>query len=266
MDADPLPESPAALDGRAAVEDLAAFGPFFAARAHPAGAAPGPPWRSLAELGREPEALGARVAAVRAGLAAAQGGGPDPAASVEFTVAASVAHLGLAARLVSPALALAVAHRRRLAASLDGLWWQPVLGGPVPLSVALDAVHGAPAGAARPAELLHACVADGPVGELTAAFGSLRVSPRVLWGNVASAVHGAAALVAAARPGLAEQVRAATAALMARPPLRGAGGAADDGRFLRRSCCLIYRAAPDRRGPLCGDCVLLPVRSSRRLR
>ncbi|RKN08356.1 (2Fe-2S)-binding protein [Streptomyces radicis] len=230
---------------------LAALGPFFAVERHPVGAVPATPWRPLAELTEDPGALSARVAEVRASLAASHGAAPE---RVEPRVAASVAHLGLVARLVSPALALAVLRRAPFAASLGALWWRPVLGGPVPLSVAVE--HGGAAAGRGPAELLRACLDRGPVGELTAAFGTLSLSPRILWGNVASAVHGAAAQLARARPGAAGEAGAALGALLPVTPLRGMAEVGADGRFLRRSCCLIYRAAPDRRGPVCGDCVL----------
>ena len=46
------------------------------------------------------------------------------------------------------------------------------------------------------------------------------------------------------------------AALLDRPPLGAQCDRGPDGAFRRRSCCLIYRAAPGRRGALCGDCAL----------
>jgi ferric iron reductase protein FhuF len=70
------------------------------------------------------------------------------------------------------------------------------------------------------------------------------VSNQILWGNVASALHGAAALIGE---------HTAVDQLMSRPPLRGTGSIID-GQFRRRTCCLIYRAAP---GRFCGDCVLV---------
>ncbi|WP_326596425.1 (2Fe-2S)-binding protein [Streptomyces sp. NBC_01803] len=233
-------------------DGLAAFGAFFALRTHPAHATPVPPWRPMGELAREPTALRDRVEAVRGGLAALNGREPD---GIELRVAASIAHLGLVARLLSPALVLAVLQRRHLASSLGALWWQPVLGGPVPLSAPAEPVL-APAPASGPADLLHDCLTDGPVGELTSAFRALRISPRVLWGNVASALHSSAVLTASARPDLAAGVRALTAALLARPPLRDTARTTAEGRFQRRSCCLIYRTAPGPAGPVCGDCVL----------
>jgi len=87
------------------MRDLATFGPFFAVQTHPAGSTPREPWHAMNELVEDPGVLMDRVAAVRCRLAAAGG---QPTDGVEMRVAASVTHLGLVARLVSPALAVAV--------------------------------------------------------------------------------------------------------------------------------------------------------------
>jgi hypothetical protein len=99
-------------------------------------------------------------------------------------------------------------------------------------------------------------VLNGPVRELSAPFAAFGVSGHILRGNVASALHGAAGMIAAARPDAAARAGALTALLLDRPPLTGASGRTATGAFRRRSCCLIYRAAPGRAGALCGDCVL----------
>ncbi|UCM87904.1 (2Fe-2S)-binding protein [Streptomyces marincola] len=280
QDAAPFAQAPSAEVPSAEVsfarapftEALNALGPFFSVRQHAAGAAPRPPWQPMSRLAPGSDALLEHVAAVRAGLARTHGVPPE---RVESRVAASVAHLGLAARLLSPALALAVLRRRALAGSLDALWWQPVLGRPVPLSVAAEDTGagaegtggGGPGTAhadASPAAFLGTYLADGPVAGLDAAFASLSVPPAVLRGNVASALHGAtAAFAAGAGPGPAATARAALTRLLTGPALRGAVGTAPNGAFRRRSCCLIYRAAPDRAGPVCGDCVLLDRRRGR---
>ncbi|HEY5834890.1 (2Fe-2S)-binding protein [Streptomyces sp.] len=237
---------------------LAALGPFFAVRTHDAGRPAAPPWRSMAELRTDPSVLRERVAAVRGALAS---GGGRPPRDVEARVAASVAHLGVVARLVSPCLALAVLYGEvpyglRLAA----LRWQPALGGPYPLSLpARPAIAGTDDAGSGPDELADALtreVCDGPVRELGEEFAALRVSPRIAWGNVASAVNGAAGMIAAARPDRAARARTVAALVLDRPPLRGTATRTSTGAFQRRSCCLIYRAAPGRAGALCGDCVL----------
>ena len=200
-----------------------------------------------------------RAAARRTGrrrqgdLAAAGGQPPD---AVEPRVAASVAHLGLAARLVSPALAAAVLHGRPLHYELAALRWQPALGGPVPVSLPDDALHPPVASPGQLADTVARLLLDGPLAELACRVGALGVSPHILLGNTASAVNGAATALAAARPELAPCTHAFAALLLDRAPLRPQSARTAARAFRRRSCCLIYRAAPDRAGALCGDCAL----------
>jgi hypothetical protein len=284
---------------------LAELGPFFAVRTHGARAADPEeggtppaaaraPWRSMGELTDGPDVLAGRVAAVRGLLAA---GGGQPPEAVEPRVAASVTHLGLVARVVSPYLALAVLHGRvPLALRLADLRWQPTLGGPYPLSLprapdgadgtgstdadsanteagadGADGAGGADPGTAGACDGLPALAAglarwlsDGPVRELVDACAALRVSPHVLWGNVASAVNGATAMIAAARPEAAARAGELAGLLLERGALRASGSRTAAGAFRRRSCCLIYRAGPGGAGALCGDCVLshVPARSA----
>ncbi len=183
----------------------------------------------MRELVDDPAVLADRVRAVRTHLAAGR-----PVDAVERRVAASVTHLGLVARLVSPALAAAVTGGMVPDLDLRHTWWQPLLGGAFPLSVADTA--------ASLDQLL-----DGPIRTLGLATRPFGVSEQILWGNVASALHGAAGMIGA-------RADAVVGGLMSRPPLRGTG-ATTSGRFRRRTCCLIYRAAPGR--AICGDCVLV---------
>ncbi|WP_328459817.1 (2Fe-2S)-binding protein [Streptomyces sp. NBC_00448] len=287
-------------DVRAALAEL---GPFFAVeaikaikavepvqaaeRAEAAGEGPGV-WRSMAELAELPDpadpadppggsgVLAARVAAVRGVLAA---GGGQPAEAVEERVAASVVHLGLVARLLSPYLALAVLYGRVPGrVRLADLRWQPALGGPYPLALPLppgtdhmpgtaaDRTGGvnraAGADLAALADRFSAAVFEGAVREVESACAEFRVSPHVLRGNTASAVNGAARMIAAARPDAAARAEALTGLLLERGRLRGSGRRTPGGGFRRNSCCLIYRAAPGHAGALCGDCALsrVPVR------
>src|SRR5262249_47374010 len=148
-----------------------------------------------------------RVAAVRAALAATSGQAPS---AVEFRVAASVMYLGLVARLLSPTLAVAVISDGLLEFDLGNTWWQPVLGAPFPLSVPREADTNATDHHLKPenlAGLLANRVVDGPIRELLQATITLSVSPRTLWGNVASAVNGAAAMIATSRPTSTDQSR-----------------------------------------------------------
>jgi FhuF 2Fe-2S C-terminal domain/Ferric iron reductase FhuF-like transporter len=231
------------------LDDLAALGPFFAVSAHPAGSPPGAPWRPFSEL-TSPAApsgpLAARIAAVRSALAAR---GSLPVDQVEERVAGSAVHLGLVARLVSPALGAAV-----LGFPLDlrpaGLSWRDELGGPLPLSAAVPSPD---AGSRPPWDQR---LIDETVAPLTARVAALvPVSPRVLWGNAASAVNAAAAGVARQRPDLAASAYQAAARLLARPSLRGEPHPPGPG-FRRLSCCLFYRLAPGQPSAVCGDCVL----------
>ena len=205
------------------LDDLTALGPFFAVSSHPPGAAPVPPWRPQ-RLAGPSGPLSDRIASVRAALAARGG---RPVAEVEPRVAASAVHLGLVARLVSPALGAAVLGYH-VDLRPDGLWWQDTAGGPVPLSV--------PAGdAANPGEWDRPLL-DEAVAPLTAAVARLvPVSGRVLWGNVAAAANAAAAQVARRRPDLAGDAWRAPAACSpargcamsrTRPARRSAGQAA----------------------------------------
>jgi ferric iron reductase protein FhuF len=242
----------------AVVRDLAAFGSFFAVQTHTPGSTPRGPWHAMSELVEDPGVLMDRADAVRARLAAAGGQAPD---AVELRVAVSVTHLGLVARLVSPALAVAVTSGDLLEVDLASTRWQRVLGGAFPLSLPLDT--GTDAGGHEPnpeperlACLLASRVLDGPVRDLVEATRSLLVSRHVLWGNVASAVNGAASMIATSQPAWADRSRVIALLLLDQPPLRGTSIASASGGFRRRSCCLIYRAAPNAAGAVCGDCVL----------
>lgn len=201
------------------------FGPFFAISTH--AVRPPAPWRSLAELPSAPELAG-WLRQVRDSMGS------------DRRVAASVAHLGLVARLVSPVLAAAVRHGVLL--DLRGGCWQPPLNSTFPLSLPEPDRTRVPAGVwAGP---LAATVSSGPVAELTAAIGRRRaVSRRVLAGNIASAVNGAALLLGPA------SYPAAAELLAGIPGESGRPGPA----FRRRSCCLRYRVAG---AGYCGDCVL----------
>ena len=234
--------------------DLAALGPYFAVDVHRPGSPVRPPWQPLGELTSSPGALARRIGEVRERLAAAAG---CPAAAVEFRVAASIAQLGLCARLLSPALG-AVAAGRALPVDAAQARWVPVLGGPFRLSLAEEAIAAEPADtaiAAEPGTAATAALLAGPVTQIVRAVEAMAVSPRVLWGNVASAVNGAATMIAAARPDLAGRAAEAAAALLGHPDLAGTYQGRPLQGFRRRNCCLIYRLSPERPA-YCGDCVL----------
>ena len=224
------------------LDQVVALGPFFAHEQHPSGTAPAAPWRTMSELLDDPAVLEDRVMATRAYLAAAGGQDPD---AVEVRVAASITHLGLVARLVSPALATAVLDAGVPPLDLETVYWQPVLGGAFPLSLA-------PPSKSRDLTIE---VFEGPVPALNRATERFSVSDHILRGNVASAINGASVALTNAAPQLADRATEMAARLLAHPTVREAHTTAD-GTFRRRSCCLIYRAAPNHAGALCGDCAL----------
>ena len=240
--------------GARLLADLAALGPYFAVDVHRPGSPVRPPWQPLGELTSSPGALAGRIGEVRERLAAAAG---CPAAAVEFRVAASIAQLGLCARLLSPALGAAAAGRA-LPVDAAQARWIPVLGGPFRLSLAEAAIAAEPADiaiAAEPGAAATAALLAGPITQIVRAVEAMAVSPRVLWGNVASAVNGAATMIAAARPDLAGPAAETAAAMLANPALAGTYQGRPLRGFRRRNCCLIYRLSPERPA-YCGDCVL----------
>ena len=82
------------------------------------------------------------------------------------------------------------------------------------------------------------------------------LSPRVAWGNVASAVAGAAKMIAAADRAAGERAWVLAGQALGLPELDGTGSSEADGAYRRRSCCLIYRLYDE---PMfCVDCVLAP--------
>jgi FhuF 2Fe-2S C-terminal domain len=234
--------------------ELAQLGPYFAVSVHPPGQPRPASWRPLSTLLDTPEDLRHRIAEVRSALAA--GRPPD---AVEFRVAASVTHLGVAARLISPALATAVLLGRVPRMDPAEVYWQPVLGGPLPLSLPASALAG-PGDLPVPGQLadeLRQGLLNGPVRALTRLTAVMSVSPIVLQGNIASAVNAAASMIATTRPGLATQAASARRALLSAPELARTWTSAKG--FRRRSCCLIYRAAPAATSAVCGDCILNPA-------
>ncbi|MCP9963220.1 (2Fe-2S)-binding protein [Streptomyces somaliensis] len=167
----------------------------------------------------------------------------------EYRVAASLAQLGLAARLWSVTLGSAALHGVFPDVTPGTLHWDPTRSAPDELWWSGTATRP---GTAR--ELREAVQYGhlGPLGDALRAAGP--VSPRLLWGNAASALGGAVRELTrwARRHGRAEEAgRAAALAaeLLDHPDLAGTlRGPA----LRRRTCCLYYRCPG---GGLCGDCV-----------
>ncbi|MEV5433487.1 (2Fe-2S)-binding protein [Streptomyces sp. NPDC052701] len=236
--------------------DLAALrplGPFFVLRT--AGEPPG----RLPALTRvydaaapdvQPDFLTSRVR----GVATALG-------TREARVAASVAHLGLAARLWSVALGCAALHGRVPDLDARLLRWDP--DGSAPDDLWLSAFRPLPGDAATVART----VLHGHLEPLAAALRARhRLAPGLLRGNAASALAGAAGQLerwarAHGRTDAAARARSLTAELLSHPLLEGAGTLTGTA-FRRRSCCLYYRVPG---AGVCGDCCFpRPPRSSPR--
>lgn len=234
----------------------AEIGPFFAwdelgdrpvPRPGPDGA-----WRPLADLG-DPGVVAERVAVARRMLAGASGLSPR---TVPERVAASVLSLGMFSRLLSPPLAAVALAEALPAPRRDQVWWRPAAGGPLPVAVAgIEVVATGGTDDDAVAAAFADVVVDGLVGPLLAAFRTgFRLSPKVLHGNVASALGGAVTMLAGARPDRADRARRVLERLLVRDPLVGAAVVRRaPWRLRRNNCCLYYRIPG---GGYCGDCVL----------
>jgi hypothetical protein len=234
------------------------FGPYFTWEPGTADAE----WRPWAEL-FEDEVAAERVAVARAALIGMFGLADD---AVPVRVVASVTFLGWASRVVSPLLGAAVAGGGLPAPRATELGWQPVPGGPLPM--AYGGNRSLPTAELDVAAVLNEVAVRGLLGPLVEVFRRrFRLSPRVLLGNVASALAGAAGMIAAQAPEHAEQAAGVVARMLELAPLAGAGELVrpepDRARWflVRNNCCLYYRIPG---GGTCGDCVLTPEDERRR--
>lgn len=217
-------------------------------------------WRPLDDLVSDPQVVAERVAAARTVMAERAG---LPADRLDLRVMASVVSLGLFARLLSPAFGTVVCTGAVPALTVANLWWKPVTGGPWPMATSAGeppTPHTAPSpesAAARFAEQILVGVAAPVLAVFAAQY---RLSKKVLWGNVASALGGTAGMLTTARPELANRAANLAERVLAVPPLLGTGRFEhpDSGHprrfFVRRSCCLFYRIPG---GGTCGDCILV---------
>ncbi|GHD29807.1 (2Fe-2S)-binding protein [Nocardiopsis kunsanensis] len=264
----PRDPSTAVHTARTAVTDIALLGGFFAVTTDPEApdTAGEGPWRSLPEVWG-PGILGARIANTRRVFADRVDITPE---QVEPRVAASVLYQGLAARLVSPVMATAVVHG--LVPDPAALRWRTVTTGPLPLLLAEDRAVLAPRphdhGPGAAAETLEKLILQGLLEPAATAFrDEVKLSPKVLRGNTASSVAGAARRIEELRPEHGPAAHALAEALLSTPTLSGSGefgaprsvrsarsGNYREARFTRNSCCLYYRLPG---GGKCADCVLL---------
>jgi FhuF-like iron-sulfur protein len=244
-------------------DGVRALGPFFGWESLETGAG----WRSWADLG-DGDVLAERMAAARRALAAMSGRReaalPEealPEEALPARVVASVMFLGYAARILSPLLGAAVVDGALPLVGPGRLWWRPVPAGPLPVGCTVVAsLPCARLDAGEIAATLSDLAVEGLLGPVVRACRTrFALSPKVLWGNVASALAGAAGMIADTAPAHAGRAAAITARLLDRAPLAGTGtlmrpDPAVARWFLRRrSCCLYYRIPG---GGTCGDCVL----------
>ncbi|MFC9946642.1 (2Fe-2S)-binding protein [Streptomyces pratensis] len=211
----------------AALEDVASIGGFFDLRV--GGREDG--WRPVDHF-------------YRTGFADLSTAVADRCRTTEPRVGVSIAHLGHAARLWSPVLACALLHGivvdlGALQRADDG----PELRLPHPAGWYADLL---PDGAGSLyAEVMH---------HLDALRAGLRVkvAPRLLDGNTASALAGSAGVLLAAHPRLRSPLTGLVTEMLGMGRLAGAGHlTGPDLGFRRRSCCLYYRTPT---GMKCGDC------------
>lgn len=172
-------------------------------------------------------------------------GPPPPRGDVEPRVHASLWFLGWSARLVSPWLGTAVVAGAVPLVPASSLWFLPSAQ-PVRLAVVGSIAW---VEASLPT-LYDACLGALVEPLLAATASAYSVSPQVMWGNVASSVVGAGTVLRqSADPG---RVDAWVGGLLATGELSGRGDFTGT-RFVRNSCCLMYRIPG---AGLCGDCVL----------
>ena len=233
----------------AALRRAARIGPYFVVRLDVERGA----WRPFDDL-LDATVLAANVDAVAQSLARRAG---VPAAELDRRACASTYFLGLASGLVAPALGAAALAGHVPSFERGSLRWQRADVGPLPLAITEangGEVHGVDVtNSGQAAAALHAEVIDTVVAPLEAALeATFSLSPQVLWGNVASAVAGAATMLRLSAEPTRLDPHALAEAVTSRGSLAGTGTWTSTG-FVRTNCCLFYRVPG---GGICGDCVL----------
>lgn len=242
---------PQRVDGWTGLHAAAPVGPFFVVDV----LRPEQRWPPLSEFADHPDGLAGRVAATLESplLQPLHRGTPH---AVVLRIAASVAFLGLAARLISPAIGSALCAGIAPAMSWDQLHWRPTRTGVVPLACGPVEGRAIDPGSATNTALLSDSV-DRVLDLGTTVADRYGLSDRIVQGNVASAITGAAVAVARSGRCTARAAGHLTTALLGQPGMAGSGslvGPDGTAQHLRRnSCCLLYRAV----GGLCGDCILV---------
>ncbi len=204
-------------------------------------------WQSLHMLQRDELSLRRRVAVARRVIARPAACVPG---DVPLRVAASIDLLGTAARIVSPLLAACTLDGVSVQVLPQRLWLRPG-GHPIGLTAASAVVVATAPEAAR---TMYRGLVQSVLAPLVALYrAGFGVSPRVLWGDVASALNGAAQVIDASGREQRIPVGQVVAELLCSPELSGTARSTSP-KFVRNSCCLYYRIPG---GGFCGDCVLM---------
>ncbi len=239
-----------------ALAAAAEVGPYFVLDQRPVDG-----WLPFTALLDDPAVLAERVAFVRSTIADRAGLAPD---QIEERACASIHFLGLASRVLAPALGAAAVAGVVPDVGPDQIGWRPVDGGPVPMSWAGPTGHPVTT-AAQAAARLDAGVLSRVVAPLATRFAtSFRLSHQVLRGNAASALAGAAAMLTGSGRNLVLDPAEIVGAAVQSGTLSGTGAFAAPGTspaFVRTNCCLFYRIPG---AGLCGDCVLVRPPPDRR--
>ncbi len=211
---------------------VAELGPYFAVSTGPV-VEPG--WRPVRALYTDQAVLAGLVGRVRVRLGVG-----------DSRVAASILVQGHAARLWS--LSLGTWSHAGLVPDLHpgSLLWRDEDGS---VRLHLEPAQGW-AGGHREDVLAATVIGEHLAPMITAVHHLGPLSDRLLWGNAASALLGAARVIDGAPTGPA---RAVADRLLSRGPLEGSIEQGSDGGHRRRSCCLFYRVPG---AGLCGDCAL----------
>lgn len=248
------------VDAGDALAAAAEIGPFFTVEPIEAGEG----WRSFRELVDTPALLRERVDVARAVLTSRAG---DDGGAVPDRVVASIVFLGWATRLISPVIGAAVLGGAVPRLPLDELRWSANDGGPLPLAIRSARARRV-TGADECVDLLLRWSIREQIEPLLVAFRTrFRLSSKVLWGNVASAIGGSVRMIGQAAPHRAETAARLAGQVLAVPPLAGTAElvqpdpAVPSWFLVRRSCCLFYRVPG---AGTCGDCVLTPEAVRRR--
>lgn len=236
-----------------ALARAAQAGPYFAVAAG-RGSDIDSGWLPFRALLDDREVLAERVRYVRAAIASRAGLSPD---DVEERACASIHFLGLASRVLAPAVGAGALSALVPDVGPDEISWRRVDGGPVPMSWASATGHPVTS-AAQAAARLDSGMLSRVITPLVQTFAtSFQLSRQVLWGNAASALAGAAGMLGHTGQRLQIDPVEIVHAAMRTGALAGTGGyrVTDAGAqvFVRDSCCLFYRIPG---GGTCGDCVL----------